>query len=104
MTLKELQTALNAVYSTAYWSFPEGQAPAMPYMTYFETPSDNFGADNKVYHKRNRVSIELLTRHKDQTAEGNVESKLDSLGLFWNKDETHLDDEDAYEVVYYVEV
>lgn len=104
MTLSELYTALSAVYPTTYWSYPEGQAPAMPYLTYFETPSDNFGADNKVYHKRNNVSIELLTRHKDPSAESNVEAKLDALELFWQKDETHLDDEDAYEVVYQVEV
>jgi hypothetical protein len=104
MTLDTLYTTLSSVYPTAYWSYPEGKAPAMPYMVYFETPSDNFGADNKVYHKRNNVAIELLTKTKDQTAESAVENALDGLELFWNKEETHLDDEDAYEVIYHVEV
>lgn len=104
MTLEELNTTLSRVFPTAYWSFPEKEAPPMPYLVYFQTNTENFGADNKVYHQRRRVSIELLTKTKDPAAEAAVEDALDTNEIFWNKTETHLDDEDAYEVIYDVEV
>ena len=104
MALDELYTLLSAVYPTAYWSFPEGQAPAMPYLVFFEESSDNFGADNRVYFHRKRVAVELMTKTKDPDAEGAVEAALDAADIYWEKTETHLDDEDAYEVVYNLEV
>lgn len=104
MGLDELYEILSAVYPTAYWSFPENEAPALPYLVYFEESSDNFGADNKVYHHFKVVSVELLTKTKDPDAEKAVEDALDAAGIFWEKTETHLDDEDAYEVIYTMEV
>lgn len=104
MGLDELKTILNAVYPTAYWSYPEGVAPALPYITFFESSSQNFGADNIVYHHRKNISVELLTQYKDPTAEANVETALTAAGIYWEKTETHLDDEDVYEVIYDLEV
>lgn len=104
MTLDELKTILSAIYPAAYWSFPENEAPPMPYLVYFEEGSDNFGADNKVYHYSRQVSVELLTKTKDPTAEGAVEAALDAADIYWEKTGTHLDDEDAFEVIYTMEV
>lgn len=104
MELDELYEILSAVYPTAYWSFPEGEAPAMPFLTYFENSSDNFGADNKVYHHRKRISVELYTKTKDTAAEDAVEAALDAAGIYWEKTSTHLDDEDVFEVIYDMEV
>ena len=104
MALDELYLILSAVYPTAYWSFPEGEAPAMPFITYFEESSDNFAADNKVYHHRKNISVELMTKTKNPTAEANLEAAFDSHDIYWNKTETHLDDEDAFEVIYSLEV
>lgn len=104
MELKELYDILKTVYPTAYWSFPEDEAPAMPFITFFENSSDNFGADNKVYHHRKQISVELMTKTKDPTAESNVQAALDAADIYWEKTETHLDDEDAYEVIYTLEV
>lgn len=104
MELKDLAKILGDVYPTAYWSFPEKEAPAMPYLVYFEEASDNFGADNKVYHHRKRISVELMTKIKDTSAEKAVEAAFDANDIYWEKTETHLDDEDAYEVIYSLEV
>lgn len=104
MELKELSQILSAVFPTAYWSFPENEAPAMPYLTFFENASDNFGADNKVYHTRKQISVELLTRTKQPGAEAAVEAQLNAYDIYWEKTETHLDDEDAFEVIYTLEV
>lgn len=104
MSLDDLYTLLSAVFPTAYWSFPEGNAPTMPYITYFESSSDNFGADNKVYHHRKQISVELLTKTKTPTAEAALEAAFDAADIYWEKTETHLDDEEAYEVIYTLEV
>lgn len=104
MTLKELHDILKTVFPTAYWSFPVGAAPAMPYLVYFENESDNFGADNKVYHHRKRISVELYTKTKNISAEEAVEAAFDANDIYWEKTETHLDDEDAFEVIYELEV
>lgn len=104
MTLDEIYTILKAVYPTAYWSFPVGEAPPMPFICFFEEGSDNFGADNIVYHHTKTVNIELLTREKNPTAEQAVETALTNAGIYWEKTSTHLDDEDAFECIYTVEV
>lgn len=104
MGIDTLGTLLETVYPTAYWSFPEKEAPPMPYIVYFQTNSDNFGADNKVFHHIKQISVELMTKTKDTTAEGAVEAVLDANDIYWEKTETHLDDEDAYEVIYSLEV
>ncbi len=104
MDINTLGEILDQVFPAAYWSFPEKEAPDMPYITYFEDSSDNFGADNVVYHHIKRVFVELLTKKRDPAAEKRVEDALYSAGLFWNKTATHLDDEDAFEVIYTLEV
>ena len=104
MTLNEMKALLSAVYPTAYWSFPEKKAPAMPYLVFFETSSANFAADNKVFHRRTNISVELMTKTKDETAEKAVEAAFDAAEIYWEKTETTLDDEDAYEVIYTLEV
>lgn len=104
MEIKDLGNLLNEVYPTAYWSFPEKKAPKMPFITYFENGSDNFGADNKVFYGKKMVSVELYTKKKDPKAEANVEAALNEADIYWEKTETHLDDENAYEVIYSIEV
>ena len=104
MGLSELHALLNSVYPAAYWEFPKGKAQAMPFITYFEDNSDNFGADNKVYHHFKRISVELYTKTKNVQAERAVEALFDAHDLYWEKVSTHLDDEDAYETIYSLEV
>lgn len=104
MELNTLGELLESVFPTAYWSFPEKKAPPMPYLIYFEEASDNFAADNKVYHHRKQIAVELMTAVKDPSAESAVEAVFDANDIFWNKTETHLDDENAYEVIYTLEV
>ena len=76
----------------------------MPYLVFFEESSDNFGADNRVYFQRKRIAVELMTKTKNPSAEAAVEAVLDANDIFWQKTETHLDDEDAFEVIYSLEV
>ena len=109
MTLSELYTALNdipgfkdkVVYH--HWPTPES-IPALPFIVYMEEGSDNFGADNIVYKAINNVRIELYTENKDTTSESAIENMLTSNTIYWEKDETYIDDERCYEIIYSIEV
>lgn len=104
MDINGIYTVISAKFSAAYWAFPENDAPEMPFVTIFEEGTDNFGADNKVYHVRKLISVELYTRTKSPDDEATLEGIFNENDLFWNKTETHLDDENAYEVLYTLEV
>lgn len=99
MKLSELATMLEAThYPVAYRAFPEPQA--LPVICYLETSSDNFGADNKVYTKIADIAVELYTKVKDPAAEATLEAVFEANNIFWQSQETYLDDEKCYEVVY----
>lgn len=108
MKLSELNDKLKSISGfeekVAYRCFPEGKAPELPFICYLETGSDNFSADNISYLKKKVVSIELYSKNKDIASEEAIESKLDELGLPFEKDETYIQSEKCYEIVYTVEV
>lgn len=103
MKLSEFENVLKSSgLPVAYWSFPEGEAPDMPYICYFEKDTNNFFADGTTYQVIKRIAVELYTKIKDIEAEEKVETTLSP--FCWNKDETFLDDENCYEVIYELEV
>lgn len=108
MTLTEIYTILTGItgYSTkvTYYAWPEGQAPALPFICYVETGSSNFAADGKVYHSNRKVDIELYSKQKSLTDESLVETALNTAGIYWEKSEQYLTDEQCHEVIYTVEV
>lgn len=104
MELNELGALLRNVYPTAYWIFPKGKAPAMPFICYFEDGSDNFGADNKVWYGFKQIHVELYTKVKEPAAEAKLEAMFYKNDIYWEKQEAHLDDEDVHEVIYTLEV
>lgn len=103
MTLAELKTLLDTTtYRVAYEHFPESDVPAMPFICYAETGSDNFAADGKVYEPIKTVQVQLFTKNKDTVAEGKVETALQN--LFWNKTAEYNKDELCYRTVYELEI
>lgn len=106
MTLTELNTALQSINGfekkVAYRAFPVGKAPKLPFICYLATSTDNFDADNKVYHVLQGVDIELYTKTKSEGTEALIEAKLEELGLVWDKYEEWLDSEECYEIIYSV--
>ena len=106
MTLTELNTALQSITGfekkVAYRAFPVGKAPKLPFICYLATSTDNFDADNKVYHVLQGVDIELYTKTKSENTEALIEAKLEELGLVWDKYEEWLDSEECYEIIYSV--
>lgn len=106
MTLKDLNTALNAIpgfdKKVAYRAFPVGKAPKLPFICYLCTNTDNFDADNGVWQVIQEVDIELYTAKKDEASEFAVETKLAECNLAWDKYEEYLDSENCYMITYTV--
>lgn len=101
MTLAELRTILLTTnLPVAYLAFPADQAPAMPFLVYQETGSDNFGADNVVWHSAMRVQIDLLCKQKSRATEELVETTLTNAGIYWEREVDYDSDETYYRSTY----
>ena len=87
----------------AYTHFAEGEAPGTPYICFMESASDNFSADGRAYAKISEFHIELYTDVKDPTTEQKLEAELDALSIFYNKQETYIESENLYQVLYIFE-
>ena len=93
MTQKDFGDILAASgLPVAYLAFPADQCPAMPFVTWQETGSNNVSADGVVYQPVRSIQVDLFTAGKDWGAEAALEQAL--AGLFWNKIQT-LDDAEA---------
>lgn len=105
MLFSEIKTMLGQTgLPNTYYSWPESQVPALPYLVWYLPSSDNFPADDKVYKRVDTLNIELYTKTKDFLKEQAVEAVLDANNMVWDKVETYLDDEHMYEVLYEMEI
>ena len=103
MTLEDLMTILTATkLPVTYEAFPIGYAPALPFICYRVTDSDNFGADNGVYYPISNVDVELYTETKDPATEELVETAL--AGFYWEKSESYIPDERMYQITYSIQI
>lgn len=99
MTLADLFTQLLTTgLPVAYDAFPIGAAPALPFICYRETDSDNFAADNGVYLPVTNIDVELYTANKSPTTEALVETAL--AGFVWEKSEEYIPDERMFVITY----
>lgn len=87
-----------AGFPTVYRAWPEGKAPALPFVCFLEVGSNNFAADDVVYLGKGEVNVELYTREKDPVAEARVEAALS--GVVWEKTEDYIESERCYMVTY----
>ena len=66
--------------------------------------SANFYADGVVYAVIDAMNIELYTDEKDQELEKRIEEIFKNYNVSWGKEETYIDSEQMYEVLYQMEV
>lgn len=105
MTEKEVYEMVKSVgLPAAYHHFEEGQSPEPPFLVYLYPGTDNFSADGTVYQGVNQLDIELYTDKKDLESEKGVEAVLREHGFFYEKNETYIESEKMYEVIYEMEV
>lgn len=104
MTLAQFAAVLQTTkLPVVYLSFGENDCPEMPFVTYFETATDNFAADGKVYHIIKQVQVDLWTAKKDTTTEALLESAFDTAGIYWNKEMDFDEDEQCMRATYSLE-
>ena len=105
MKFNEISTMLGQTgLKKTYYSWPEKEAPPLPYLVWYLPSSDNFVADDKVFQRIDALNVELYTKTKDFATEIAVEAVLDANNLVWSKTEAYLDDEKMYEVLYEMEI
>lgn len=108
MTIAEVKTMLSSIQGftdkVAYHSFPEGSAPALPFICFLETNTKNFGADSSVYYEIHHIQIELYSKLRDIVSEDLISQKLTDKNIYYNKAFTYLDDEKCFMTIYEIEV
>lgn len=105
MEKTEIEKMLEQIgLPSRYFYFEEKEAVAPPFLVWYFPGSDNFSADGQVFYRVDRLNLELYTDQKDFLLEQKVEAVLDTFGIFWEKTEAFLDDEQMYEVLYEMEV
>lgn len=106
MQLSDLATLLERTLpnKVTYRSWPVAKAPQLPFICFMATGADNFAADNVVYHSATPVRIELYTALKDLAQEQTLEAALTNAGIFWERDETYIDTEHVYLIIYEVTI
>lgn len=105
MTYDEIfEIAEEAGLPVVYDHFAEGESPDPPFLIFLYPSSNNFSADGKVYVKINLLRFELYTDKKQPDIEENLETVFDKHGLFYDKSEVWIAEEQLYEVLYEMEV
>ena len=108
MTLAQLDTKLKSISGfekkVTYRAFPVGKAPALPFICYLCTQTDNFVADNKVHTVLQSVDIELYSALKDTASETKIETLLNNNNIVWDKYEEYITDENVFEVIYTITI
>lgn len=103
MTLEDVSILLKVTgLPFTYLAWPEGKAPPLPFICYLSSGANNFVADGHVYFSANRIRVELYTRLKSPETEAVVEAALADIP--WTKDETYIDSEKCYRILYEIEV
>lgn len=97
MTINEVKTILEGVAGfankVAYYQWPIGEAPDLPYVCFFEQQAYTFPADNVAYYSRPRISVELYTKNRDLATEALFEQAFTVAVIYYTKETEYLDDD-----------
>lgn len=103
MEMHELYTLLGTTgYPVAYHHFKK--PPSIPFITYLDTGTTNFMADDAVYEKVLNIDVELYTEVKDAAAEQKLEKIFKENGIAWDADEFWDESEKMYQRIYEIGV
>lgn len=88
----------------AYFSYPNDQAPPLPYCVYYYPDRDDMIADNENYVKIEALNIEIYTEVKDLTLEERIEAILKANKIVFDRTESFINSENMYQILYESEV
>lgn len=103
MTLQELKTRCEAQgFRYAYGEFKTPTEP--PFLVATTTATDNFMADDRVWHKNTPIMLEYIFEDKNITEMNKIEDIILS-DIAWNKtEEVYLSDERVWQVSYFFDI
>ena len=110
MTYLEFATMVGSVplgdgfVPYAYYQFTQDTAKEPPFICYYFTGDNDFGADNINYQAIRQAVVELYTNQKDFALEAAVENILTANEMRYTKSETFIDSEQMHMTVYNMEV
>lgn len=105
MTTKEVSKMIADIgIPHAYYQFSKATAKPPPFICFYYPASADFMADNINYAKINALTIELYTDNKDFDLEQQVEAALIAHELPFTREETYIDSERMYMVIFNTEV
>jgi len=103
MNLEQLAERLTKTgLPVTYRAWPAGEAPSLPFLCYLVEGNNPTFADGSVYYSYDDVRVELYTALKDPALEATVENALS--GFHWKKEETYVDTQRCYMIIYEIEV
>jgi len=88
----------------SYHHFAEGESPEPPFICYLLPEDDDFAADGINYYEIDVVQMELYTDKKDLELEHRVQQILTDHGIYYERNEVWIPEEQLYEVIYYFEM
>ena len=86
-----------------YYSYPDNDAPSLPYAVYFTPSTRAEAADDKNHARIQTLYIELYTENKDILLEETLEEILDDYSLVFDKTEAFLQSENMFDTIYQME-
>lgn len=93
----ELLKKVGVPVTYKQFSGPTQDIPDPPYIVYYETRSDNIGADNITYTEMLPVIVELYTdRCRNLELERSIKELLTGAGLYFNTDHGDVPEEDVH--------
>lgn len=106
MTYENIKVMIESLgLPFTYYQWREGDnIPNLPYVVFYFPNSNNFSADNVVWKNIEQMNLEIYTSQKDFAIEKHVEAMLENNGLFWEKNESYIENEDMYEVLYQIKI
>ena len=105
MTYKDVKTMLDGIgIPNAYYQFNKKTAQQPPFICFYYLNNNDFIADDQNYQKIEHLIVELYTDNKDFVLEHDVETVLTAHGLVYSRQETPLDDEQMFMVIYETDV
>jgi hypothetical protein len=103
MSLEQLAESLTKTgLLVTYRAWPAKEVHEPPFLCYLATGANPTYADGGVYYHYDDVRVELYTALKDQALEAKVEEALS--GFHWKKEETYIDTQRCYMIIYEIEV
>ena len=103
MTHDDLLTILNSTdLPVAYSHFSKSQSA--PFVVFLRTNSDNVYADDSIVNQFNNYRIELYTDKKEAKTEKLVEDALLENGINYTIDESYIESEKRFLIVYEIQI